>query len=62
MTGRVSNLWEGGGMTEALIDDGAAWAIAEGRATAAAVDEYLQGETQLPFPVKPTDRPISVYS
>lgn len=38
------------------------WAIAEGRAAAAAVDEYLQGETQLPFPVKPTDRPISVYS
>lgn len=38
------------------------WAIAEGRAAAAAIDEYLEGETQLPFPVKPTDRPISVYS
>ena len=38
------------------------WAIAEGRAAAAAIDEFLQGETQLPFPVKPTDRPISVYS
>lgn len=38
------------------------WAIAEGRAAAAAVDEFLEGETQLPFPVKPTDRPISVYS
>jgi glutamate synthase (NADPH/NADH) small chain len=38
------------------------WAIAEGRAAAAAIDEYLEGETELPFPVKPTDRPISVYS
>jgi glutamate synthase (NADPH/NADH) small chain len=38
------------------------WAIAEGRAAAAAVDEYLEGETQLPFPVKPTDQPISVYT
>ena len=38
------------------------WAIAEGRAAAAAIDEYLEGETGLPFPVKPTDRPISVYS
>jgi glutamate synthase (NADPH/NADH) small chain len=38
------------------------WAIAEGRAAAAAIDEYLEGETGLPFPVKPTDKPISVYS
>ena len=38
------------------------WAIAEGRAAAAAIDEYLEGETQLPFPVKPTDQPISVYT
>ncbi len=38
------------------------WAIAEGRAAASAIDEYLEGETELPFPVKPTDRPISVYS
>jgi len=38
------------------------WAIAEGRAAAAAIDEHLEGETQLPFPVKPTDKPISVYS
>lgn len=38
------------------------WAIAEGRAAASAVDEYLEGETELPFPVKPTDQPISVYS
>ncbi len=36
------------------------WAIAEGRAAASAVDRYLEGQTQLPFPVKPTDRPISV--
>lgn len=36
------------------------WAIAEGRAAAAAVDEYLEGETQLPFPVRPTDQPISL--
>ena len=27
------------------------WAIAEGRAAAAAVDTYLQGATQLPSPV-----------
>ena len=36
------------------------WAIAEGRAAAAAIDEYLEGKTELPFPVKPTDRPLSV--
>jgi glutamate synthase (NADPH) small chain len=35
------------------------WAIAEGRAAAAAIDEYLEGKTELPFPVKPTDRPIT---
>ncbi len=29
------------------------WAIAEGRATAAAVDAYLQGSTELPAPVGP---------
>lgn len=38
------------------------WAIAEGRAAAAAIDKYLEGSTELPSPVKPTDRPISVYS
>ena len=38
------------------------WAIAEGRAAAAAIDKHLEGATELPFPVKPTDRPISVYS
>lgn len=31
------------------------WAIAEGRAAAAAVDRYLMGETALPAPVRPTD-------
>jgi len=36
------------------------WAIAEGRAAASAVDRFLEGETQLPFPVRPTDHAISV--
>jgi glutamate synthase (NADPH/NADH) small chain len=36
------------------------WAIAEGRAAAAAVDRYLEGETQLPAPVRPTDRALAV--
>lgn len=36
------------------------WAIAEGRAAAAAIDEYLEGKTELPSPVKPTDRPFSL--
>ncbi|MCY3962836.1 MAG: FAD-dependent oxidoreductase, partial [bacterium] len=30
------------------------WAIAEGRACAAAVDEYLSGDTLLPVPLVPT--------
>lgn len=34
------------------------WAIAEGRSAAAAVDRFLMGETQLPAPVRPTDRPL----
>jgi glutamate synthase (NADPH) small chain len=34
------------------------WAIAEGRSCAAAVDRWLLGETALPEPVAPTDRPI----
>jgi glutamate synthase (NADPH/NADH) small chain len=38
------------------------WAIAEGRAAASAIDEFLEGETELPFPVRPTDQPLSVYS
>ena len=36
------------------------WAIAEGRAAAAAVDRYLEGETELPVPVRATDRAISL--
>jgi glutamate synthase (NADPH) small chain len=36
------------------------WAIAEGRSVAAAVDKYLIGETNLPSPVEPTSRPITV--
>ncbi len=34
------------------------WAIAEGRAAAAAVDEYLTGSTALPSPIPPTARPL----
>ncbi|UDY36482.1 glutamate synthase subunit beta [Dermatobacter hominis] len=34
------------------------WAIAEGRSCAAAVDSHLMGETDLPSPVRPTDRPL----
>ena len=34
------------------------WAIAEGRSCAAAVDAHLMGETDLPAPVLPTDRPL----
>jgi len=33
------------------------WAIAEGRACAAAVDRYLEGDTALPAPVTPTTAP-----
>ena len=33
------------------------WAIAEGRSTAAAVDQYLVGETALPAPILPTTAP-----
>ncbi len=36
------------------------WAIAEGRAAASAVDVYLEGKTQLPSPVKPTDHALSI--
>ncbi|MGO1628842.1 MAG: FAD-dependent oxidoreductase, partial [Microbacterium sp.] len=36
------------------------WAIAEGRAAAAKVDEFLMGETALPVPVEPTDAPIGL--
>ena len=36
------------------------WAIAEGRAAAAAVDTYLTGSTALPAPIPPTERPLVV--
>lgn len=36
------------------------WAIAEGRAAAASVDRYLTGSTQLPAPIPPTARPLTV--
>lgn len=36
------------------------WAIAEGRAAAAGVDEYLTGSTNLPAPIPPTARPLVV--
>ncbi|GGV51125.1 oxidoreductase [Streptomyces longisporoflavus] len=35
------------------------WAIAEGRATAAAVDRWLTGETRLAAPIGPYDRPMT---
>ncbi|HEX3898633.1 MAG TPA: glutamate synthase subunit beta [Mycobacteriales bacterium] len=35
------------------------WAIAEGRSCASSVDRWLMGDTQLPSPVEPTDRPIA---
>ena len=34
------------------------WAISEGRAAAAGVDEYLTGRTVLPRPINSTDRPL----
>jgi glutamate synthase (NADPH) small chain len=36
------------------------WAIAEGRAAAAAVDTFLTGSTNLPAPIPPTERPLVV--
>jgi glutamate synthase (NADPH/NADH) small chain len=36
------------------------WAIAEGRAAASAIDRFLEGTTELPFPVRPTDRALAV--
>ncbi|MEU0598700.1 glutamate synthase subunit beta [Streptomyces sp. NPDC006393] len=36
------------------------WAIAEGRAVAAAVDHYLTGSSRLPSPIGPYDRPMAV--
>ncbi|RSS79898.1 glutamate synthase subunit beta [Streptomyces sp. WAC06614] len=36
------------------------WAIAEGRSAARGVDRYLTGSSTLPYPVKPTDRALTV--
>jgi glutamate synthase (NADPH/NADH) small chain len=36
------------------------WAIAEGRSAASAVDRWLTGDTLLPRPIAPTDRPMTV--
>jgi glutamate synthase (NADPH/NADH) small chain len=36
------------------------WAIAEGRAVAAAVDHFLTGRSVLPAPISPYDRPMVV--
>jgi len=36
------------------------WAIAEGRSAAAGVDAYLSGSTNLPAPIPPTARPLTV--
>ena len=35
------------------------WAIAEGRSAAAAIDRYLEGASELPAPVRPTDHAFS---
>tara|TARA_B100000073_G_scaffold54940_1_gene40611 strand:+ start:4803 stop:6263 length:1461 start_codon:yes stop_codon:yes gene_type:complete len=35
------------------------WAIAEGRSVAHSVDTFLRGKSRLPFPVAPTDSPLS---
>ncbi|MCX2969047.1 glutamate synthase subunit beta [Streptomyces sp. TRM70308] len=36
------------------------WAIAEGRAAARGVDRYLTGTSALPYPIRPTDRALTV--
>jgi glutamate synthase (NADPH) small chain len=36
------------------------WALAEGRAAAAAVDRYLMGSSTLPAPIQAADRPLAV--
>jgi glutamate synthase (NADPH/NADH) small chain len=52
----VDGVWVCGdmGRGQSLI----VWAIAEGRACAAAVDEALVGQTALPTPVSPSARPL----
>ncbi len=36
------------------------WAIAEGRAAAASVDRFLEGSTDLPSPIRPRDRGLTI--
>ena len=36
------------------------WAIAEGRSAAHGVDTWLMGDSTLPAPIAPTDRPLTV--
>jgi glutamate synthase (NADPH/NADH) small chain len=36
------------------------WAIAEGRAAARGVDRFLTGGSELPYPIRPTDRSLTV--
>ena len=36
------------------------WAIAEGRSAARGVDRYLTGSSDLPAPIRPADRPLTV--
>ena len=36
------------------------WAIAEGRSAARGVDRFLTGESELPAPIRPTDRSLMV--
>jgi glutamate synthase (NADPH/NADH) small chain len=36
------------------------WAIAEGRSAARGVDSYLMGASELPAPVRPKDRALTV--
>ncbi len=53
----VDDVWVCGdmGRGQSLI----VWAIAEGRACAAAVDEALMGVTALPRPILPSERPLN---
>ena len=53
----VDGVWVCGdmGRGQSLI----VWAIAEGRACAAAVDEALMGHTALPYPIPPSARPLN---
>jgi len=53
----VDGVWVCGdmGRGQSLI----VWAIAEGRACAAAVDEALMGHTALPYPLPPSARPLN---